>query len=122
MTGIEISSTTTSGCRASAAWSAAAPSVATPTTSHSFASTALARNSIAGLSSTRRTRTNSDDVVLDGILHELGGCLETELFHHPVLVKGDRSRGEFQHARHLLHRTALGEQLQHFPLARGELV
>jgi len=89
--GIEMSSTMTSGLRVRAASRAARPSLADPTTTQQRFSTAAERTSIASLSSTRRTRADSDDVVLDGILYELGDGLHLELFHHPAFVEGHGS-------------------------------
>jgi hypothetical protein len=55
-------------------------------------------------------------------LNELGARLDAKLLHHAVLVKLHRPRRDVQHVRHLFHRMAFGEQLQHFTLARCELM
>src|SRR6187397_704292 len=110
---MEMSRTMTSGFKDSAASSAWRLSFTDPTTRHEYFSAAAARASIASLSSTRRTRAGSDDVVLDGILNELGGRLHFELFHHLILVKGNRPRRQIQQCRDLFHRPSLGQKLQH---------
>ena len=98
------------------------PVLRVPTTTQADVSTAAARASIASLSSTRRTRGRSDNVVLDGILDQFCGRLDFQLFHHSVFVKGHRPRREVQEAGDLLHRMTFGEQLQHFPLPRRQFV
>src|SRR6185295_2978790 len=80
-----------------------------PTTRQQYFSAAAARVSIASLSSTRSTRAGSDDVVLDGILNELGGRFHLELFHHLILVKCHGPRRQIQQCRDLLHRAPLGQ-------------
>src|SRR3954464_12151990 len=98
MPGMEISSTMTSGFRVRAASSAAGPSLTLPTIAQVGDSTAVARSSIAALSSTSRTRVGSDNVMLDRILDERCRRLDLELFHHPVLVKRNRPGGDVQDA------------------------
>src|SRR5262245_26946052 len=122
MPGIEISRTTTSGWSISTARMADGPSLTAPTTSHPGVSTAATRLSMASLSSTRRTRTMLDNVLLDGILDQLGGRLDLELFHHSVFVKRDGSGRDVQHARDLFHRSALGQELQDLALPRRQLM
>src|SRR6187399_800111 len=96
MPGIEMSSTTTSGWSVMAAETAVLPSVAEPTTTHAGESTVSTLARMALLSSTSKTRTGSDDVMLDGILNELGGRLDLELLHHAVLVKRHGSRRQVE--------------------------
>src|SRR5262245_33574080 len=76
--GIEMSSTMTSACRSSVAASAVAPSVNLPAISQRGERTAAARSRSAALSSTRTTRSGSDDVMFDGILDQLGGRLDVQ--------------------------------------------
>src|SRR5687767_14639041 len=120
--GIEMSSTMTSGCKAWAASSALFPFLAVPTTTQPSFSTEAARDNIVSLSSTSRTRGSSHDVMLDRILNQFGARLDFELFHHPVFVEGHGPRREIQEVADLLHRMPLGEELQHFPLPRRQLL
>src|SRR6185436_9266725 len=122
MPGIEMSRTTTSGVSAAMASSAAAPSLAEPTISQPGESTETARAIMAGLSSTSRTRGCSDNVMLDGILNELGRGFDFQLFHHSIFVKGDGPRRQIQNRRDFLHRSPFRQQLQHFALPRRELL
>ena len=56
----------------------------------------------------------------DGVLDEFGAGLEPELLHDRILVKGDRARGYTQTIGRLLHRHALGKQLQDLALTKRE--
>src|SRR6201986_983961 len=60
--------------------------------------------------------------VSDCVLDQLRARLEVELFHHRVLVKRDRARGDVQSEGDLLHRAPFGEELEHFFLAQCERV
>src|SRR5262245_19031787 len=114
--GIEMSSTITSGHNLRAASRAVGPSFALPTISHACERTIEARSRIAWLSSTRSTRGCSNNVVAHCVPNEFGCGLDIELLHHSVLVKGDRARCQVQQGGDLLHRVALGEQLQDLAL------
>src|SRR5262245_22616988 len=61
------------------------------------------------------------DVLLDGVLDQLGAGRDPESLHHAVLVEGDGPRGDVQDAGDLLHRAPLGQQLQHLALAWAQL-
>src|SRR5262245_23170093 len=60
--------------------------------------------------------------MLYGVLHELGGSLSTKVLHDRVFVEGYGARADAQEARDLLHRSAFGEELQHFALTYGQLL
>src|SRR6516164_11020850 len=64
----------------------------------------------------------SHDALLDGELDEPRRGLDAELLHHAVFVERDGSRRDLEDVRDLLHRPALGEQLQHLALTRAQLV
>jgi hypothetical protein len=91
-----MSSTTTSGCSISAASSAAGPLLTAATIAHAGVSVADHRVSIASLSSAMRTRTGSNEMLLDGILNQFGRARDLELFHHLVSCERHRSRRDVQ--------------------------
>src|SRR5207245_1923752 len=62
-----------------------------------------------------------DDALLDGELDQLGAGFDAEIFHHAVFVERDGPCGDLEDAGDLLHRSSLGQQLQHLPLAQAQL-
>src|SRR5262249_2933237 len=67
-------------------------------------------------------RSDGDDAVADRVLDQVRRGLESEGLQDAGLVELGRSGRDLQNGRHLLGGTALGEELQDFPLTRGELV
>src|SRR5258708_3746118 len=66
------------------------------------------------------TLSGRHDVLLHGELHQLGAGLDTQFFHHAVLVEGNGPRRDFQDAGDLFHGVPLGEQLQHLALSLAQ--
>ena len=59
--------------------------------------------------------------MLDGVLDQLRVVLQSQIMHHPVLVKFRRPGGDVQNGCDLFGRSALRQQLKDFPLPGGEL-
>ena len=59
--------------------------------------------------------------MLDGVLDQLRVGLQSQIMHHPVLVKFRRPGGDVQDRCDLLRGPALRQQLKDFPLPGGEL-
>ena len=54
-----------------------------------------------------------------GVLHQFGSGLEAKLRHDGVFVESNGTRGDIQNVRRLLHHFSIGQQLEHFALARS---
>ena len=61
------------------------------------------------------------ETVLDSEPKQFHITLESQIFHHPILVEGDGPGGDVQHGRHLFHRVSLGHELQDFTLAARQI-
>ena len=58
-------------------------------------------------------------MVLEGKKNQFRIALEIEQGHDAIFVEHDRLLADPKYLRYFLHRTAFGQQLQYFPLARG---
>src|ERR1700677_4442991 len=62
-----------------------------------------------------------DDSRTDGVAGEAGGVVDVELLHEVLAVLLDGLDADAEFGRGFLVRPALGDELEHFHLARGEL-
>jgi len=58
-----------------------------------------------------------DDALFDGEAEEFGIVGEAEVLHDAIFVKGYGAGGDVEDGGGFFHRAALGQELQHFPLA-----
>src|ERR1700733_1414358 len=72
---------------------------------------------IRGLVGCNRDSLRSNHLVFEGVSQKFGVGADVERLHHSILVKGDRAWFHVDHICDLLHRHALGEQLQNFTLS-----
>ena len=79
-----------------------------------------ARTEFGAVPDRLRSDGDLDDLLLDGVLHELRLVVDVELAHQVELVRLDRLHAQIQVLRDLLHRLAFGEELEDLLLARRQ--
>ena len=65
-----------------------------------------------------RCESGAGETFPDGIFRQFGHAIDVKLFHQVAPVRFGGLDADAQHRRHLFGGFALGDQLQHFPLAR----